>query len=218
MVERAATFSEFVSAHGLARSEGLVLRYLSDAYRALRQTVPETDKSEELTDLIEWLGEMIRQTDSSLLDEWEALAQGKVGAPARSAEESGPKPVTANVRAFTVLVRNALFRRVQLAAARRWTELGELDGENGWDADAWKSTITEYVAMHGELATGPPARGPGLLVIDRAPDGRPGFWTVRQIFDDPAGDHDWGIRAEVDLAASDCQAAAEIRVVDVGAY
>ena len=38
---RGARFTEFVAHYGLARSEGLVLRYLSNAYRALRQTVPE---------------------------------------------------------------------------------------------------------------------------------------------------------------------------------
>ena len=67
------TFTEFVAHYGLARSEGLVLRYLSNAYRALRQTVPEEAKTDELDDIIEWLGETVRQTDSSLLDEWEAL-------------------------------------------------------------------------------------------------------------------------------------------------
>ncbi len=73
MVERAMTFAEMVSHYGLARSEGLVLRYLADAYRALRQTVPTEARTEELDDLIEWLGELIRQVDSSLLDEWESL-------------------------------------------------------------------------------------------------------------------------------------------------
>ncbi len=67
------TFTEYVSFYELARSEGLVLRYLADAYRTLRQTVPEQARTEELEDLIEWLGEIVRQTDSSLLDEWEAL-------------------------------------------------------------------------------------------------------------------------------------------------
>src|SRR4051795_4287743 len=74
MFERAMTFGELVAFYGLARSEGLVLRYLSDAYKALRQTVPDTAKTEELADLIEWLGEVVRQTDSSLLDEWEQLS------------------------------------------------------------------------------------------------------------------------------------------------
>ena len=73
MYEWGRTFTEFVSHYGLARSEGLVLRYLSNTYRALRRTVPEEAKTDELDDIIEWLGETVRQTDSSLLDEWEAL-------------------------------------------------------------------------------------------------------------------------------------------------
>src|SRR5579862_6678030 len=73
LYERAMTFAEFVSFYGLARSEGLVLRYLADAYKAQRQTVPDEAKTEDLADLIEWLGEIVRQVDSSLLDEWERL-------------------------------------------------------------------------------------------------------------------------------------------------
>ncbi len=73
LFERAMTFPEYVQFYGLSRSEGIVLRYLADAYKALRQTVPDEAKTEELTDLIEWLGELIRQVDSSLVDEWEKL-------------------------------------------------------------------------------------------------------------------------------------------------
>ena len=75
MYERAMTFVEYVGFYSLARSEGLVLRYLADAYKALRQTVPDEAKTEELLDLIEWLGELVRQVDSSLIDEWERLQQ-----------------------------------------------------------------------------------------------------------------------------------------------
>ena len=73
MSERAMTFTEYVGFYGLARSEGLVLRYLADSFKALRQTVPEVMRTEELQDLTEWLGELVRQVDSSLLDEWERL-------------------------------------------------------------------------------------------------------------------------------------------------
>ena len=66
MFERSMSFGEYVSFYQLARSEGLVLRYLSDAFRAIRQTVPTEAKNEELLDLIEWLGELVRQVDSSL--------------------------------------------------------------------------------------------------------------------------------------------------------
>jgi hypothetical protein len=108
-----------------------------------------------------------------------------------------------------VLVRNALFRRVELAARRRWDELGEL--EDTWTAQDWSDALEPYFAEHGSLLTGADARGPALLVIDE----RPGRWGVRQILDDPAGDHDWAITAEVDLAASDELGRAAVHVVAV---
>jgi superfamily II RNA helicase len=196
MFERAMTFTEYVGFYQLARSEGLVLRYLADAYKALRQTVPDEAKTEELNDLVEWLGELVRQVDSSLLDEWSALVNPADAGLA--ADQEGPPAVTSNLRAFRVLVRNALFHRVQLAARGDYAALGELDAESGWTAQAWRDAVEPYFELHDEIGTGPDARGPALLIIDEQPD----RWLVRQIFDDPEGDHDWGIAAEVDLAAS----------------
>jgi superfamily II RNA helicase len=211
MYERAMTFVEYISFYQLARSEGLVLRYLADAYRAMRQTVPEEARTEELADLIEWLGELVRQVDSSLIDEWERL-RNPLPSEVSAAAVDKPPAVTGNVRAFRVLVRNAMFRRVGLAALRRWDELGELDGEHGWDADAWEEALTPYFEQHDSLPTGPDARGPALLLIEAERD----VWKVRQIFDDSAGDHDWGISAEIDLAESDATGTAVVRVVEVG--
>jgi superfamily II RNA helicase len=218
MAEQAMTFTEYVGYYGLARSEGLVLRYLADAYKALRQTVPEEARTDELSDLIEWLGELVRQVDSSLLDEWQRLSNPPGPLAAASPEAvldalvERPPPVTGNPRAFRVLVRNALFRRVELAALRRWDALGELDAGSGWDADAWAGALEPYFARYDEIGTGADARGPGLLIIER----HPGRWRVRQIFDDPAGDHDWGISAELDLAACDEAGEAVLLVTDVG--
>jgi hypothetical protein len=212
MYERAMTFVEYVGFYGLARSEGLLLRYLADAYKAVRQTVPEEARTEELTDLIEWLGELVRQVDSSLLDEWERLRNPTDAAAALATPlDDRPPAVTRNIRAFRVLVRNALFRRVELAALRRWWDLGELDGDDGWDAEAWEKALAPYFELYDEIGTGPDARGPRLLIVDQ----QPGRWVLRQIFDDPADDHDWGISAEVDLAASDELGAAALRIVDV---
>jgi hypothetical protein len=210
MYERAMTFTEYVGFYGLSRSEGLVLRYLADSYKALKQTVPEEARTEELGDLIEWLGELVRQTDSSLIDEWEKLRSPAEETAVQLHEQ--PPAVTGNRRAFRVLVRNALFRRVELAALRRWEELGDLDGQDGWDAGAWEDALKPYFAEHAEIGTGADARGPGLLIITE----QPGHWAVRQIFDDPAGDHDWGISARVDLAASDELGAAAVQVTSVG--
>ncbi|MEE6311722.1 DUF3516 domain-containing protein [Plantactinospora veratri] len=210
MYERAMTFVEYVNFYGLSRSEGLVLRYLADAYKALRQSVPEDAKTEELIDLIEWLGELVRQVDSSLIDEWERLRNP--ADPTAVVVDEKPPAVTGNVRAFRVLVRNALFRRVELAALRRFDELGTLDAEDGWDADAWADALEPYFETYDEIGTGPAARGPALLMIEQGRD----RWTVRQILDDPDGDHDWGISAEVDLAASDAAGTAVLRVTEVG--
>ncbi|MFD7512160.1 DEAD/DEAH box helicase [Streptomyces sp. NPDC059853] len=215
MYERAMTFSEFVSAYELARTEGIVLRYLAGAYKALEHTVPDDLKSEDFQDITAWLGELVRQVDSSLLDEWEQLAN-PAEEDAEQAQERADqvKPVTANARAFRVLVRNALFRRVELAAWDRTAELGELDGEAGWDAERWARAMDAYWEEYDELGTGPDARGPKLLSIEERPED--GLWRVRQTFADPAGDHDWGITAEVDLTASDAEGRAVLHVVDVG--
>src|SRR5690606_39228208 len=123
-----------------------------------------------------------------------------------------PPAVTGNVRAFRVLVRNAMFRRVELAALRRYDELGEMDAESGWDAERWAEAMEAYFAEYDSLGTGPDARGPALFMVEQGRD----RWTVRQIFDDPEGDHDWAISAEVDLRASDEAGTAVIRILDVG--
>ena len=212
MWERAMTFREYVSVYGLLRSEGAVLRYLSDAFKALRSGVPAAARTEELTDVVEWLGELVRQVDSSLLDEWEQLTSPDQPLTAPTQVPVRPRPLTGNERAFTAMVRNALFRRVELFARRRFHDLGELDAGSGWTADRWQEVIGDYFAQHQDVGLGADARGPALLIIDR----RPGAWRVRQILDDPAGDHDWGIEVEVDLEASDEEGAAVLRVIDAG--
>ncbi|MBV9022819.1 MAG: DUF3516 domain-containing protein [Streptomycetaceae bacterium] len=215
MFERAMTFTEFTSFYELARAEGIVLRYLASAYKALEHTVPEDLKSDDLQDLIAWLGELVRQVDSSLLDEWEQLANPQEETADEAADRADQvKPVTANTRAFRVLVRNAMFRRVELAALEKYDELAELDAETGWDADAWANAMETYWEEYEDLGTGPDARGPKLLQIEEEP--QHGLWKVRQVFADPEGDHDWGVSAEVDLAASDEQGRAVIRVTGVG--
>ena len=212
MWERAFTFREFISVYGLTRSEGTVLRYLSDAFKALRSGVPAAARTEALTDIVEWLGETVRQVDSSLLDEWEQLTSPDqpldvpVEVPAR------PRPLTANQRAFMAMVRNALFRRVELFARRRWDELGVLDAGSGWPSERWADVGHAYFSEHDDVGTGADARGPALLIVDRRPD----VWRVRQILDDPAGDHDWGLDVEVDLDASDQHGAAVLRLLDAG--
>ncbi|WP_395246048.1 DEAD/DEAH box helicase [Agromyces sp. MMS24-K17] len=214
LFERSMSFTEYVSFYQLQRSEGLVLRYLSDAFRAIRQTVPEDAKDEELRDIVEWLGELVRQVDSSLVDEWAELVDPNAHLPEDDAPVVPPAPpsVVTNRRAFTVLVRNELFRRVQLAALERDEELAALDP----DAD-WPGVLDAYYGEHDDIGIGPAARSPRLVAIDEADasPSRGGVWRVEQTIDDPAGDHDWRIRAVVDLAESAEAGAAVVRVTEV---
>jgi superfamily II RNA helicase len=199
MIERAMTFAELVSHYGLARSEGLVLRYLADAYRALRQTVPDAARTEELEDITEWLGELIRQVDSSLLDEWESLTN-----PGAESDDQQiafgadtPRPLSANTRAFRVMVRNAMFKRVELASRQRWNDLAELG--DGLDAEDWSDLLELYFDEYDEIGTGPDARGPLLFSAEMGS----AVWRVRQTLADPEGDHGWALIGEVNLAESD---------------
>jgi hypothetical protein len=206
LYERSMTFADYIGYYKLSRSEGLVLRYLSDAFRAIRQTVPDEAKTEELLDIIEWLGELVRQVDSSLIDEWEQLIN-----PTAPGEKPvlppAPPSILGNPRAFRVLVRNELFKRVQLFAQEKVDELTEIDPDVDWDA-----AMDAYFAEHDDIGTNADARSSAMLIVDEG-----AFeWKARQIFADPAGDHDWGFSATIDLQASADAGVAVVHVTSVG--
>ena len=209
LFERGMTFTEYVARFKVARAEGVVLRYLSDAYRALRRTVPERLRDPAFEDLVEWLGELVRQTDSSLVAEWESLV---AGVEPGAAPEIAPaeRPVTANERAFRVLVRNAMFQRVRLVASDDVGGLVDLDRHAAGlvepplavplTAADWEEGLDGLYDAHERVLTDSDARGPSLLVVTELPGRR---WHVRQVLHDDAGDHDWSLTAEVDLALCD---------------
>ncbi|KAA1415999.1 DUF3516 domain-containing protein [Nocardioides humilatus] len=216
MWEQGMGFTDLVGRYQVARSEGLVLRYLTDAYRALRQTVPAALRTEELDLLVEWLGETIRQVDSSLLDEWEALND-----PDHASREvkdhappPPPRPLSQQGRVFDVMVRNAMWRRVDLVARDDLDGLEALEvGEPGptFGRAEWDQAIEDYYAEHDRVRTDADARGPDLLAVERGP----ATWRVVQTLHDPDDHHDWVIEAEVDLAASDAAGEAVVRTVSM---
>ena len=219
MYEQGMSFTDFVSRYQLARSEGLVLRYLTDAYRTLRQTVPETHRTPELEELGEWLGETIRQTDSSLLDEWEALSDPAAALARRSGELAHheppppPRPLSKQERAFAVMVRNAMWRRVELVARDDLTALMALERAAADRTDpprevlmtrsAWDAAIEDYYAEHDEVLTDADARSPKLLAVETTTRDGVRVQELRQTVHDPAGHHDWVIEALADLDATD---------------
>ncbi|MCP3991580.1 MAG: DUF3516 domain-containing protein [Actinomycetia bacterium] len=196
LYERAMTFREYVQHYGLKRSEGVVLRYLSDAYKGLIQNVPEEDKTEELLDLTEWLGEVVRHVDSSLIDEWDRLRnpsdEDDDGATAEIRPPGAEHDVTRNVRAFTVMVRREVFRWIELLARRRYHEL-PIEGD---DREAVETAMAEYWDEFDEVLLDANARGPDRFLYDHSAG------TVTQIVHDPDEIDEWRLVATIDADAS----------------
>ena len=197
MIEGASDFKGYVARYNLARSEGTLLRYLFDAYRVLARTVPPEKRDERLEDIVAWLGLVVRSTDSSLVDEWEGANQAFEAAPPRAADE-----VVHDRRALTVLVRNALMRRVQLAARRKVEELGAIDIDWSWGERRWREALDAYYDVHEEILLDADARSTAFFSVDETREKTDHLWSVHQIFSDPDADHDFGIAADVDLDAT----------------
>lgn len=197
MLESAADFKGYIQKLGIMRYEGALLRYLSEAYRALDRTLPFDKRSEEMEDIIAWLGLVVRSVDSSLVDEWEQAGQELDARPPEAKDA-----VVHDRRGLTVLVRNALFRRVRLAAADDHETLGEADVDNGFPAHKWRAALDEYYDAHEDVLVDADARSMAFLAIDESDEDSEHVWHVQQTFSDPDGDHDFAIRADVDLDAT----------------
>ena len=213
MLEGANDFKGYIQKLNIARSEGILLRYLAEAFRSLDRTVPVAKRNEQLEDIISWLGFMVRSVDSSLVDEWEAA-----GDPAAldMAPPSATDQVVADRRGVTLLVRNALIRRVTLAARERYDQLGELDSDFGMTATRWERVLDAYHEQHEEILTDADARSSAMLSIDVADEQAAHVWHVHQIFADEDGDHDFGIMADLDLDATQEEGEAVFKNYRVG--
>lgn len=211
MIEHGMTFSDVIATYGLSRAEGVVLRYLTDAWRTLLHTVPLDYLTEELDDIIIWLGELVRQVDSSLIDEWAQMADPDTPISQETLERElafgveDPTVLSANQRAFGVMIRNLMFRVVELFA---WEKEAELAALTDYLADPpdFGAGMDAYFDEYADIDTGPAARRPEYFSLKKT--GR--LWEVRQILKDPENDNAFSFFAVVDLDASD--AAGEIRL------
>jgi len=204
MVETASDFTGYIARYNIARSEGTLLRYLSDAYRALARTVPQEKRDEQLDDIISWLRVVVRSIDSSLVDEWEHAGTDTDAseAAANLAAPGAKQAVVEDRRGLTVLVRNAMFRRVQLMDLDKPDELGALDKDWGYGVHEWEDTLDDYYDEHEYVNIDAKARSGELFILDESKENSEHAWKVRQIIDDSDGDHDWAITGTVDLDAT----------------
>jgi len=216
MYEELMSFSDYIKEYNLERSEGVLLRYLSDVYKSLTQTVPKWAKNDAVDDVTTYFGAIVRQVDASLLDEWERLknpAERIEAQPSRDAlEPTGSQDITKDARSFRVLVRNEAFRLVRALAKRDYLEasrVGQAEANQtttadraGHDSRWFEDALNPYFAEYDSIRVDPEARSPQHLHLTEEPE----HWRARQTLLDPEGDHEWYIDFTIDLASSRTEA------------
>jgi hypothetical protein len=209
MLEGGDSFATFVRRHRLERSEGLVLRYLTDAWRTLDRSLPDAAYTDTLDDVIEWLGALIRATDATLLDEWARLAGEPVhdhlALEAPQAARAGPPP------AWRTAVRTAAFGWVELLATRRYGELAE---RSGWGDRQLAEAMAPFWTEYDALLTDADARSASQFALAEEPT----RWVVTQRLADPAGDGEWRFVATVDLELAMTEGAPTLQLDQLGPF
>ena len=194
MFEGFRSFSDYVQEYDLERAEGLLLRHLNSVYKVLGQTVPDTAKSDTVFEMEVYLRDMLRQVDSSLLEEWERMRDPAYFAPAKPGEElrpprpEEPPDVTRDTKAFTAAVRTRLFAFLRAwSIAQDEAALGVLDAPEDEHGEAWtaarlRAAREAHRVEHGQLRLDPRRGTCATPPSSRPPTARPGAssrcWSI----------------------------------------
>jgi superfamily II RNA helicase len=209
MFELCHSFGDYIREYDLHRGEGVLLRYLSDFYKTLVQNVPDLVKNDDLLEITQFFGQLVRDVDSSLLDEWERLKNPGVEILA-SAQNLELRPGGGKVeditttRTFKVELRNWVFRLIRRLSVGDFEGaaeiLREFSGASTPKKEEIEKAMSAYFAVHHRLETNPSARDPKKMTVSSAED--PGFQIVQQILTDPENHADWILELKLDLARS----------------
>ena len=226
MFETFRSFSDYIRDYELQRAEGILLRHLNGVFKVLTQTVPDTAKNEAVREMELYLGTMLRQVDSSLLDEWERLrnpnhqrAELKEVRPPGADEAA--RDITRDTKTFTAAIRQKVFTFLRgLIVADHESALTLLsspeDAENQpWTATRLAALLDDYLAEHERLCLDPEARNARHTYITPAEDRQ--SWRVQQMLVDPDGLNDWVAEFRVDLNASRQAQEPQLRLIRIGA-
>jgi hypothetical protein len=215
------SFPDYVKRYGLQRSEGVLLRYLSQLYKALDQTVPDAAKTEGVWDAIGFFRALVEQTDSSLLEEWEGLLHPEILVHTHEREAAREvlwlRELLADPKTFAARVRAEMHILVRALATRNWEEAVDLvqqDPDSPWDAERFEEALAPFFAEHGELLFTPEARRHRHTQIRETGDRT---WSVTQTLLDPTGDNLWAIQGTIDLRRPDAADGPLVRLSEIGA-
>jgi superfamily II RNA helicase len=197
LLERFCSFHDYIREYGLQRSEGVLLRYLSQVFKTVLQTVPESMRDDALEDVIEFFRAMLRSVDSSLLDEWQSL-RGLPGVRVpEPVYELRPRALDEDPKALAVRVRGELHRLLAALANRRWDDALACIVPGDFTAEKLEAALQPYFAEYASIDNTPRARRPDQTLIKPGPEPRT-FHAYQRILD-PAGDDDWSIECFIDL-------------------
>jgi hypothetical protein len=229
MFEQFRSFADYIKIYELHRAEGVLLRHLNGVYKVLSQTVPEAAKTDAVREMEEYLRTMLRQVDSSLLDEWAKMKNPDYRPPTTDAPEVRPpgaeeaaRDITRDTKAFTAAIRTRIFTFLR-ALANDDFELAIADvvaGPNAgeptepWTAQRLRDAIEPYYAQHRLISLEPEARNVRHTYVKVAEDGQ--SWVVQQVLVDPDGHNDWLAEFVVDLAVSRAAGEPRLRLSRVG--
>ncbi len=210
MFENYHSFADYIREYELQRSEGVLLRYLSDVYKTLVQSVPSAARTPEVVEVIAFFRAMLREVDSSLVDEWERLhAAGDEDLPDLPAAPAGsdappPAPdITRNARSFTAAVRRTLYSLLRALANKDYPTAARLLSVGpeavGWTAESLAEAMRAYHDEHAAIRVDHAARSPANTAVTVASDAQ---WSVAQVISDEEGDNDWLLECVVDLDRS----------------
>ncbi len=206
------SFADFVRQNGLQRSEGVLLRYLSQLYKTIAQSVPERAKTEGIYDLQSFLRTLLERVDTSLIDEWESLLHPDLALEAAAERRPSRDELRAwellhDPRAFNARVRAELHQIVRALSRADWEDAAgsvRPDPEDPWTAERFEPALGPFVERFGQPpAFTPEARQAHHTRIDKLPEEGPRRWRVRQTLIDPEGENFWHLEGVIDLAADD---------------
>lgn len=201
MFMKGATFNEYIAEFGLARAEGLLLRYLSQTYKGLVQSVPDQYKTEEVLDIIAYVRTMLARVDTSLIKEWESLFEE---APAEIAIEENKRPLPpydprVNHKTFVVKIRSELFHLVRLLSLQNYEEAALAianNGEDAWTKERFEKALLDFYRDYNAIIADPRARSPSLTQIEKISDTK---YAITHTLLDDKEDNMWHLDVSVDL-------------------
>lgn len=200
MVESYRGFVDTVREYQIGRSEGLLLRYLSQVHNTLVKTVPAEVKTEAVFDLIAYLHAIVQRVDSSLIDAWEGLLRPEER-PERSLAEAPPFDLARHERLLVARARAELHLLVAALARRDFEEAAALvdqDPDDPFTPERFEAALAPFFEEYGEIVFTPAARRAEHTLVKRS---GARSWEVFQKLLDPAGDQLWVVEGVVDLRA-----------------